>query len=233
MSTKSTRTRRKVERHDPNDPFCRIPKGMQRCNDCRAILPEKKFIRNKSAPNGCGPLCLHCHRIKDLKKKYGSDVIEWMYEQLAKQHGKCAACGSPNSRHGSGKWLVDHDPVTGMRRAVICNPCNLHRGWLEKGWNMDAAAKYFNEADARNHRRDPGVRREMVPLGIEGRREGREGACYTDMQGGDNHLEKSCDQEAGAIDSGRASGGIGASELPAHEGGDERAGRIPGGYDTG
>ena len=48
---------------------------------------------------------------------------------LARQGGRCAACGSDNpGNRRYARFLVDHDHVTGTVRALLCNPCNVAIG---------------------------------------------------------------------------------------------------------
>lgn len=52
-------------------------------------------------------------------------------ELFESQKRKCASCGgeTPNSKTG---WHTDHDHVTKFIRGILCGPCNLLLGFLEK-----------------------------------------------------------------------------------------------------
>ncbi len=64
-----------------------------------------------------------------LKKKYGIS-LEFFNQALLEQGRKCACCATfftdkikPN---------VDHCHETGTFRSILCRPCNLIEGWLNK-----------------------------------------------------------------------------------------------------
>jgi hypothetical protein len=48
-----------------------------------------------------------------------------------------------------GKMNIDHDHGTGEFRGVLCNPCNLMIGWIERGSsNMDKIKQYVDSSSA-------------------------------------------------------------------------------------
>ena len=52
-------------------------------------------------------------------------------KMLAKQKGKCAACGSEDPKSRWGVFHVDHDHETGDVRGLLCSPCNCALGFLQ------------------------------------------------------------------------------------------------------
>lgn len=66
-----------------------------------------------------------------LKKDHGI-TLEQKTEWLASQDEKCACCGTtePGGGERTAKaWKIDHDHVTGFRRGILCNACNLALGY--------------------------------------------------------------------------------------------------------
>lgn len=66
-------------------------------------------------------------------RKYG--LTEQQYqERLVAQDGGCAACGQPETHHnqrGLVSLAVDHDPLTGRVRGILCMSCNRSLGLLQ------------------------------------------------------------------------------------------------------
>jgi hypothetical protein len=74
-------------------------------------------------------------RIKNLRNnlaRYGLTLAEHQ-AMLDEQQGKCLLCGAPPNPNGvraASRLHVDHDHVTGMVRALLCNGCNRGIGYL-------------------------------------------------------------------------------------------------------
>jgi hypothetical protein len=62
----------------------------------------------------------------NLKKRYGI-TPEDKLRQWQRQNGRCGICG---------QWLkpqdlkIDHNHITGVRRGLLCQKCNLNLEWL-------------------------------------------------------------------------------------------------------
>jgi hypothetical protein len=88
-----------------------------------------------------------------LKSKYGLTIAAW--EALFEGQGRaCAICCSKSARGKAGVgWCTDHDHETGEVRGIICQPCNLLVGWIEKSACPEEIAvrvmKYLNQARLR------------------------------------------------------------------------------------
>lgn len=60
---------------------------------------------------------------------------------IAEQQGKCAICLNELTRP-----YVDHCPIRGVVRGIICNRCNCRIGVLEDIPFMSAAKLYLEKA---------------------------------------------------------------------------------------
>jgi hypothetical protein len=69
-------------------------------------------------------------RAQALKSLFGLTIKEW--ESLFVSQGRsCGICGAIESGSKKG-WATDHDHKTGKVRAILCSPCNLRLGFIEK-----------------------------------------------------------------------------------------------------
>jgi hypothetical protein len=73
-------------------------------------------------------------RIGTLKKKYGL-TLESYEEMLLKQEGKCAICESGFGDKKPNLPNIDHNHITGKVRGLLCSPCNIVLGYVEKREN--------------------------------------------------------------------------------------------------
>lgn len=65
-------------------------------------------------------------------RKYGFESPEAM-RTFAEKHGDlCDLCGKPDTTHRKRTWTrgltMDHDPLTGRFRGMLCSLCNLAIG---------------------------------------------------------------------------------------------------------
>lgn len=124
---------------------------MKKCSSSQCSLrnpqPESAFYRNAARSDGLNGECIVCTKLryrKDamrpeirarkrgarLRLRYGLTSQE--YDSiLAQQGGVCAICGQ-SAGHKKG-FTVDHDHATGKVRGVLCHPCNIAIGFLERG----------------------------------------------------------------------------------------------------
>jgi len=82
-----------------------------------------------------------------LKHKFGITADQYD-DMLARQDGKCAICGKPETdtiRWGkTARLAVDHDHLTGVVRGLLCRRCNQGIGKFEDDPDMlQAAADYL------------------------------------------------------------------------------------------
>jgi len=63
---------------------------------------------------------------------------------LAQQGGRCAICGSTDPGGKLVHFAVDHDHVTGIARALLCNKCNMALGLMgDNPEQLESAARYL------------------------------------------------------------------------------------------
>lgn len=60
-------------------------------------------------------------------------------EMLNEQGNRCAICSKENKR----AMAIDHDHKTGKVRGLLCDPCNLSLGHIEKDGFLEKATKYI------------------------------------------------------------------------------------------
>lgn len=91
--------------------------------------------------------CFACratyHREYNYRRKYGIGIQEYN-ELLARQNGKCATCGSEDSKSGAGREVfhIDHDHATGRVRGLLCYPCNYFLGVA--GDNLEGLQRFVD-----------------------------------------------------------------------------------------
>jgi hypothetical protein len=113
-----------------------------RCSHCAAAMAERDAAPERRTT----------HRDYALRRKYPDlgGVAGW--EQLwTEQHGLCAACSEPMTRH-EGQTVrdtdavVDHEHRTGVSNALLCNRCNLTLGKVNNDPALlIALARYADE----------------------------------------------------------------------------------------
>jgi hypothetical protein len=129
------------------------------CRGCSNVLPIDSFSIRNERKNGRRSRCKQCEsrtykeyadknlgrsRKSNLKLKYG--VTEEMYlSTLASQDGKCGICGATESGRRDTPWLlVDHNHTTDKVRGLLCHPCNVAIGMIEKNnINLKSVEKWI------------------------------------------------------------------------------------------
>jgi len=84
---------------------------------------------------------------KRLLRVYG--ITHQDYEEMLKaQGGLCAICRKADTKSKRrSKWMplcVDHDHGTGKVRGLLCHPCNVGLGIVERPGFVEAALEYLN-----------------------------------------------------------------------------------------
>lgn len=133
------------------------PEGTHWCGRCKSVKPLDEFHNHKGTFNGKADQCKDCAKknrkpvpternkayslawrlanpvlYKDFKRRTHYGVpLGWYDEQLARQGGKCAICGSTDSRRKGCDFAVDHCHDTKAVRGLLCHPCNMGIGFLD------------------------------------------------------------------------------------------------------
>lgn len=122
--------------------------GRRYCPECASWLPRERFYKDSRASSGLTRRCKKHHitrayesrkkhqpassrwvaqRNSWLLRKYGISIVD--YDNLFEdQGGRCAICGSEDSRNGNRGLVVDHDHATGQVRGLLCGTCNTALG---------------------------------------------------------------------------------------------------------
>ena len=81
-------------------------------------------------------------RAADLKRNYDLTVEQWD-ALVASQNGRCKIC----METPTGKLVVDHDHRSGLRRGLICRPCNVMLGMARDKVEILRAGAAYLEAN--------------------------------------------------------------------------------------
>lgn len=146
--------------------------GYKVCRACEKELPREKFAPRKAGKDGRASHCCDCvnarkraSRAANLEsvrakerewdrrsgrhtlRSYGVGREQWD-AQVAKQGGRCAACGRLPRR----RLVGDHCHETGKFRGIVCDNCNISMGltgddpvllrrladWIEQGGSRES-----------------------------------------------------------------------------------------------
>ena len=141
------------------------------CIKCQQLLPLANFYKEPRVKSGHTGRCKLCtksaantyysnnkenvlNRIHSsycpakarndkLKRTYGlsSEDYETM---LTNQKHRCLICGSTDSYHNSGKFVVDHCHSTNQIRGLLCSHCNFGIGhFKDNSETLRSAASYL------------------------------------------------------------------------------------------
>lgn len=69
-------------------------------------------------------------RAYNLKKAHGLTPTQFDGWFLS-QNQRCASCGTSEPGGQYNRWCVDHDHLTGLKRGILCNACNLALGYAK------------------------------------------------------------------------------------------------------
>jgi hypothetical protein len=104
------------------------PEGYKRCSHCREVKSVEEFHRHATQAGGYNTYCKQCRNQKasdlHIKRKYGL-TREELDALVEVQAGLCAICETNSAVH------VDHDPLSGNVRGVLCFTCNVALGQLK------------------------------------------------------------------------------------------------------
>lgn len=94
------------------------------CPDCAEERTKAWRLRNPGKQR-------NLKKNSNLLRNYGITLEDYL-NLVEKQKGICAICGNipqgRNPRGGSAILHVDHDPMTGIIRGLLCPECNLALG---------------------------------------------------------------------------------------------------------
>ena len=124
------------------------------CTKCKTTKTLSLFYKNKSGAFGRSGQCRDCtnERLKKnycpqkafakaLKGKYNMTIND--YDQLLfNQGGFCAICKGLETGH-LGRFVVDHDHMTGKVRGLLCWSCNVGIGHLKDNPEILISAAYY------------------------------------------------------------------------------------------
>jgi hypothetical protein len=113
-------------------PTCYVVVSMTKHEKLRAsgqcVGCRKSYEGPKTRCPSCRIKMKGTRRVTTLRK-YGLSLED--YANMSEiQNGRCKICNrlpAPNKR-----LVVDHDHLTGVVRALLCNKCNVTLGWTEK-----------------------------------------------------------------------------------------------------
>lgn len=127
-------------------PSCRTEKprdcfGLRRCNprwlrgqcrDCESKYSRKAYDPERGKIN---------NRRGSLKRRNASH--EWYESKFREQREVCAICANLPPRR---KLAIDHDHLTGEKRGLLCDRCNIGLGYFKDSPKMlETAAAYLRQ----------------------------------------------------------------------------------------
>ncbi len=129
------------------------------CKRCGESKPVDQFSIQEGMKDGLRADCRSCSnsrykeycrrnpdKVKDsyYRRVYGISLAEYL-DMLAHQDDVCAICGKPETA-AKKSMAVDHDPVTGAVRRLLCHKCNAGLGHFnDDPALLEAAARYLQE----------------------------------------------------------------------------------------
>ena len=113
------------------------------CSTCKRFRPQSEFGKRKSGYTRAS--CRSCVRDYQTDSSYGAGAAQWKRQRFAEQGGRCHLCGTTDGDRTG--WCLDHNHETDKWRSVICRPCNIVLGYVEKGWHAWAFVETLNTSD--------------------------------------------------------------------------------------
>ena len=97
-----------------------------RCRLCDAWKPRSQFHKNSARVSGLDDRCVVCRAAQKRLERYDLAPAEYL-RMFFVQNGRCAICDRRQDELDS-SLCVDHDHVTGIVRALLCQGCNRGLG---------------------------------------------------------------------------------------------------------
>lgn len=149
-------------------------KPTKKCSKCQTEKPVESFCKHRGMKDGRNNNCKECVKQytaenKETVRKYKSDYYyanredyikkdrkrhlkvkygvtqEWYEQQLEKQNGRCAVCGTEDPGKGLKHFHIDHNHATGEVRGLLCHSCNTGIGLFKEDINLiEKAIEYVN-----------------------------------------------------------------------------------------
>ena len=119
------------------------------CSKCKLIQEITEFYPDHRLKSGLSSRCKTCHSEKRIRlrksgyqqnylrmRRYGISEEDYNV-MLEQQQGLCKLCRKKQSDYfcRTKNLIIDHDHSTGKVRGLICSPCNLLLGKIEKYYN--------------------------------------------------------------------------------------------------
>jgi hypothetical protein len=127
----------------------RVHDGLSaRCKDCMKADATQSYSKNKEKVLGRLKSDYDSRKAKnsDLKRKYGITIDDWD-EMFEAQNKCCAICGTSNSNHASGSFVVDHCHSSLQIRGLLCGICNAMLGQAKDSTETLKAAIVYLEKE--------------------------------------------------------------------------------------
>lgn len=124
----------------------------KKCSKCGFVKEASDFYKDRRLNSGLSSSCSVCHANKRTKQRESGYIKfyhilrrynltrEQYYEIKEKQGNKCAICESKIKTYFNKKGtelVVDHDHSSGEVRGLLCAPCNILLGKVEKYGGTD------------------------------------------------------------------------------------------------
>lgn len=123
---------------------------MGRTANCKACIAKKQKARRHAAGISKTELkrtaLTQPDHTRKRKWKLDADGFRAFYDA---QDGKCGICRADLPFYGR-ETCIDHDHVTGVRRELLCRPCNLGLGFMRDNTDtLRAAIAYLEKHSAK------------------------------------------------------------------------------------
>lgn len=114
------------------------------CTQCGLEKALDEFNKRSRKANGRQSQCKECSRAQRLMGSFGLSLDEYDL-MLEQQGGCCKICGTDSPGH-KGRFIVDHNHLTGQIRGLLCNSCNVGIGHLKDNPTiLQSALNYLSE----------------------------------------------------------------------------------------
>lgn len=154
--TPETRAKISAAKRDP-DRTTLGAQELQRCGDCREVLPFAAFYKNASREFSITARCRSCIKTGpayrdsrtafagQMRRLCGLTVEEWARAFHA-QEGRCAVCRDVLDDSRVNGLHTDHCHASGQFRGLLCGGCNTAAGSLRDRPDVARALAVYLEA---------------------------------------------------------------------------------------
>lgn len=107
------------------------------CSRCKVVRPLADFSPDRRRRDGRQVQCKSCRAEDWRRHRRGSPYGLTAAQHAAMLEKPCAICGGVSR-------VIDHDHLTGISRAALCNRCNVGLGQFgDSAEALRAAAEYL------------------------------------------------------------------------------------------